>query len=330
MARPPLALGTHGSISAKKRLSGNSYVAYTRFRDFDGVTRLVERAGRTKTAAIAALQDEVRRWRRLAGRAAPAVPHASSVRQRCGSRSSTPRWAKASAPRRQPTPTSSGCGRSCCRQWGSGSCRSARSRTSTCSSAAWLRPKGPSPARRFARSSADPAARCAARDAAQTPRHLHSISSTRALARALTPEERKRSLGWMQGKSADPKEAKAQEAARRPDRTLQRDGFTRSVGVLVQPAMSTRSSSRAAARTTLSVAARSPSAKPHVDDVPPFRIRILTRRARDCRREAASNRGAQRKVLADGLGCVAESLGDVGGVRSGRSVILVAVLLVLR
>ena len=48
-------------------------------------------------------------------------------------------------------------------------------------------------------------------------RHLDPIESSPRAARALTPEERRRFLGWMQGKSADPKEAKAQEAARRRD-----------------------------------------------------------------------------------------------------------------
>ena len=78
MARPPLAMGTHGSISVKRRPRGATYVAYARFRDFDGVTRLVERAGRSKTAAIAALQDEVRR--RAGAPAAPLRPHHTFAR----------------------------------------------------------------------------------------------------------------------------------------------------------------------------------------------------------------------------------------------------------
>jgi hypothetical protein len=36
-------------------------VAHTRFRDFDGVTRLVQRVGRSPTAALAALQDDIRK-----------------------------------------------------------------------------------------------------------------------------------------------------------------------------------------------------------------------------------------------------------------------------
>ena len=73
MARPPLAMGTHGSISITKRAGGSAYVARCRFRDFDGVTRSLERAGRSKAAAMAALQDEVRR--RLGTPAAPLRPH---------------------------------------------------------------------------------------------------------------------------------------------------------------------------------------------------------------------------------------------------------------
>jgi hypothetical protein len=57
MARPPLAMGTHGSISVKKREVGATWVARCRFRDFDGVTRSLKAAGRSKTAAPAALQD---------------------------------------------------------------------------------------------------------------------------------------------------------------------------------------------------------------------------------------------------------------------------------
>jgi hypothetical protein len=42
MARPPLAVGTHGSISVKQREGGTSHVARCGFRDFDGVTRHLE------------------------------------------------------------------------------------------------------------------------------------------------------------------------------------------------------------------------------------------------------------------------------------------------
>ena len=61
MARPPLPLGQHGEISiATKR---GQWVARCRLRGFDGVTRKVERAGRTRTAARLALQEELSRQR---------------------------------------------------------------------------------------------------------------------------------------------------------------------------------------------------------------------------------------------------------------------------
>lgn len=53
MGRPPLPVGTWGSITVDG--SPGRYRARTRFRDFDGVTRQVERTGATKGAARAAL-----------------------------------------------------------------------------------------------------------------------------------------------------------------------------------------------------------------------------------------------------------------------------------
>lgn len=65
MSRPPLDLGTYGSISVTRTATG--YVAKARFRDFDGRTRLVERsAPKSRAAAERALK------RALADRAAPA------------------------------------------------------------------------------------------------------------------------------------------------------------------------------------------------------------------------------------------------------------------
>ncbi len=61
MARPPLPLGEHGEISiAPKR---GQWVARCRFRGLDGVTRKVERWGKSRTAARLALQDELRAQR---------------------------------------------------------------------------------------------------------------------------------------------------------------------------------------------------------------------------------------------------------------------------
>jgi integrase len=50
MPRPPLPVGSHGRITVTISASGN-HVARTSYRDQDGVTRLVERAGRTPTIA---------------------------------------------------------------------------------------------------------------------------------------------------------------------------------------------------------------------------------------------------------------------------------------
>ena len=58
MARPPLALGRHGSVKVTRE--GSQWVARCRFRDLDGVTRRVERRGPSQTAAQRALQDELR------------------------------------------------------------------------------------------------------------------------------------------------------------------------------------------------------------------------------------------------------------------------------
>ena len=58
MARPPLPIGTYGSIRAQKVAGG--YRAFTRFRDHDGVTRKVERNGPTEAAAKNRLREDLR------------------------------------------------------------------------------------------------------------------------------------------------------------------------------------------------------------------------------------------------------------------------------
>src|SRR4029453_12999389 len=58
MGRPPLSVGTSGSISTPPY--GTGYRARTRYRDYDGVTRRVERHGRTKGAAERALRMALR------------------------------------------------------------------------------------------------------------------------------------------------------------------------------------------------------------------------------------------------------------------------------
>jgi hypothetical protein len=58
VGRPPLSVGTYGSISIAPYDTG--YRARTRYRDYDGVTRRVERHGRTKGAAERVLRLALR------------------------------------------------------------------------------------------------------------------------------------------------------------------------------------------------------------------------------------------------------------------------------
>lgn len=54
MPRPPLPIGTHGEIWTRELEDG--WLALVKFRDFDGVTRPVERRGRSKAAAVRSLK----------------------------------------------------------------------------------------------------------------------------------------------------------------------------------------------------------------------------------------------------------------------------------
>ena len=96
MARPPLPLGEHGSISVTSRRG--LWVARCRFRGLDGITRHIQKSGKSKTAARLALQDELRVQRGNAPRCCAPSP-ASAMRPTSG-------WAR-SAPagrtRRPPT-----------------------------------------------------------------------------------------------------------------------------------------------------------------------------------------------------------------------------------
>ncbi|MGH3722380.1 MAG: hypothetical protein ACRDRI_26775 [Pseudonocardiaceae bacterium] len=49
MPRPPLPLGTYGKIKIWRE--GRTWLARVKFRDFDGIARLVKRSGKTKAAA---------------------------------------------------------------------------------------------------------------------------------------------------------------------------------------------------------------------------------------------------------------------------------------
>ncbi|MFD9739285.1 tyrosine-type recombinase/integrase [Umezawaea sp. NPDC059074] len=58
MARQPLPLGTYGKIRTYRTATG--WRAQTKFRDYDGVTRDVERLGKTEAAAIRNLKEALR------------------------------------------------------------------------------------------------------------------------------------------------------------------------------------------------------------------------------------------------------------------------------
>ncbi|EHR52143.1 site-specific recombinase XerC [Saccharomonospora marina XMU15] len=59
MARPPLPVGTHGKIKVNRK-PGGGFVAKAKYRDYDGVTRLIERSGHTETAARNRLLEALR------------------------------------------------------------------------------------------------------------------------------------------------------------------------------------------------------------------------------------------------------------------------------
>ena len=66
MARPPMPLGTFGNIRVYRVASGG-YRAVTTFRDYDGVTRPVERHRATERAAEKALKEHLRDRTRAGG-----------------------------------------------------------------------------------------------------------------------------------------------------------------------------------------------------------------------------------------------------------------------
>lgn len=61
MARPPLPLGQHAAISVTSK--NGRWIARCRVRGFDGVTRHVQKSGKSRTAARLALQNELRTLR---------------------------------------------------------------------------------------------------------------------------------------------------------------------------------------------------------------------------------------------------------------------------
>ena len=64
--RPVMPIGGHGVITTTKRAEGQ-WQALTRFRDLDGITRQVAAQGRTKPAALQALNAKLRDRARLGG-----------------------------------------------------------------------------------------------------------------------------------------------------------------------------------------------------------------------------------------------------------------------
>ncbi|MCS7483098.1 tyrosine-type recombinase/integrase [Umezawaea endophytica] len=67
MGRPPLPIGTYGKIRAYETASG--WRATTKFRDFDGTTRPVERSGKSKAAAERNLKQALTERTRSSGAA---------------------------------------------------------------------------------------------------------------------------------------------------------------------------------------------------------------------------------------------------------------------
>lgn len=66
MARPPLPIGTYGKIRTKPNPAGG-FTARAAFRDYDGITRDVERNGATKGAAENVLKEALRDRARVVG-----------------------------------------------------------------------------------------------------------------------------------------------------------------------------------------------------------------------------------------------------------------------
>ncbi|MFC5142045.1 tyrosine-type recombinase/integrase [Actinomycetospora rhizophila] len=80
MARPPLPLGTPGTISVAEEEPG-SWVARCRFRDHDGVTRRLRKHGPSKTAAKAALHELIQQRQRGKAGSAGGLTPASRFRE---------------------------------------------------------------------------------------------------------------------------------------------------------------------------------------------------------------------------------------------------------
>ncbi|SDH31770.1 tyrosine-type recombinase/integrase [Pseudonocardia oroxyli] len=218
MARPPLMMGTHGSMSAKWSDDRKVYVAVARFRDFDGVTRRVKRTGKTKTAALGALQDEIKL--RMGSPAQPLRPTDTVAR-------AAEMWlAKLDAQVAEGTRAATtadtykqrlnsvvlpGMG-----QWRLRECTVGRLDAFF----AGLVPTHGAQSRKTVRTVVSQILRLAVKHEAlrdNPVRHLDPIEGGSKPPRALTAEERRRFLAWMAGKSDNKEEARAQASARRRD-----------------------------------------------------------------------------------------------------------------
>ncbi|TCK21380.1 tyrosine-type recombinase/integrase [Pseudonocardia endophytica] len=223
MARPPLAMGTHGSISIKRRTTSDgvargSFVARCRFRDYDGVTRWLERSGSTKAAASRSIQDEIRS--RTGSPSAPLRP--SDTFERAaetwlrkldaqvadGTRAVTTADTYRQRLRSVVLPAMG--------QWRLYECTVPNVDAFFSGLAAKHSPES----RKTIRTVVSLVLRVAVQHEAlqDNPiRHLDPIERGPRRPRALTTEERRRFLAWMAGTSSDPIEARAQAAARRRD-----------------------------------------------------------------------------------------------------------------
>jgi integrase len=219
MARPPLPMGTHGSITIEKRAGRPPvYVARCRFRDYDGVTRSLERHGSTKTAANRALQDEIRA--RTGSPAAPLRPHHTFER-------AAERWlakldAQVADGVRKVTTADTYRQRlhsvilPAIGQWRLRECTVAQLDGFFTGLAA----NHGAQSRKTVRTVVSLILRVAVQHQAipdNPVRHLDPIEGDTRQPRALTAEERRRFLDWMNGTAADKEEARAQAAARRRD-----------------------------------------------------------------------------------------------------------------
>ncbi len=216
MARPPLALGTHGNISIKKRAS--SYVARCRYRDYDGVTRSLERSGPSKAAASRAMQDEIRS--RTGSPAAPLRPHHTFERAAelwlakldsqvaDGIRKVTTADTYRQRLRSVILPAMG--------QWRLRECTVPQLDGFFTGLAVTQGPQS----RKTIRTVVSLILRVAVQHEAipdNPVRNLDPIEGASRKPRALTAEERRRFLGWMNGTSDDVEEARAQARARRQD-----------------------------------------------------------------------------------------------------------------